>query len=76
MSNDIFKFVQISMKHLLYKGMKTVGVTIYTQISQCKHFKGGIDIIISKLNTLKSIVKYSQNRGCRSSMCEQSLCKV
>ena len=27
-----------------YKGMKTVGVTDYTRITQCKHHKCGVDI--------------------------------
>ena len=28
-------------------------MSVYTQITQCKHFKGGVDVIIVKLNTTK-----------------------
>ena len=50
------------MQGLNKKGMKTVGVTDYTLL-------GGVDIIMSKN------IKYTQNRRCTSSMCDQSLCK-
>ena len=43
-----------------YKGTKTVGVTDYTQITQCKHSKGGVDVIMSKFNTQKNKIKYYQ----------------
>ena len=42
------------------KGMETVGVTDYTQITKFKNPKGGVDAIMSKLNTLKNIIKYYQ----------------
>ena len=51
-------------------------VTDSTQITQCKHTKGGVDLIMSKFNTPKNIIKCAQNKRCTSSMCEQSLCKV
>ena len=36
-----------------YKGIKTFGVTHYTQITQCKHPKFGVDVIISRFNISK-----------------------
>ena len=41
-----------------YKGIKTVGVTDYTQITQCKHSKGVVDVKCLKFNTPKNIIKY------------------
>ena len=39
-----------------YKGMKTVGNTDYTQIKQCKHPKGGVNVIMYKFNSPKNII--------------------
>ena len=36
-----------------YKGMKYV--TDYTHITQCKHSKGGVEVIMSKFNTSKKL---------------------
>ena len=36
-----------------FKGTKTVEITDYTHITQCKHTKGGADVIMSKFNTPK-----------------------
>ena len=36
--------------------MKSVSVTDYTQITQCKHSKGGVDIIMPKFKTPKYII--------------------
>ena len=44
-----------------YKGIKTVGVTDYTKITQCKHTKGGIDVIMSRFKTLQNIYNYNKN---------------
>ena len=43
---------------LEYKGMKTVVVTDYTHITQCKQSKGNVDAIMSKFNTPKKIITY------------------
>ena len=40
-----------------YKGLKTVGVTDYTMYY---HHKGGADVILSKFNNPKNIIKYYQ----------------
>ena len=40
-----------------YKEMKTVEVADYTQITQCKHSKGGVHIIMS---TFKHFQKYNK----------------
>ena len=45
------------------KGMKTVGVTDYTQITKFKHPKGGVHAIMPKFNTLKNIMK-KVNKQC------------
>ena len=48
-------------------------ITINNELS--KHSKGGIDVIMSKLNTPNNITKCAQNRrctSCTSSMCKQS----
>ena len=34
-----------------YEGIKTVGFTDYTLLTQCKHSKGRVDVIMSKFNT-------------------------
>ena len=47
-------------------------VTDYTQITQRKHSKGGVDILMSKFKTPKHIIKCAQNIGYICSMCEQS----
>ena len=52
--------------------MKTVGV----KITQRKHPKCGVDVIMSEFTNLKNIIKCAQIRRCTSSMCEQLLCKV
>ena len=39
-----------------YKGMKTILVTDYTQITQCKHAKGGVDVTMSKSSTLPKML--------------------
>ena len=39
-----------------YIGVEFVEVTDYTQITQCS--KGGVDVIMSELNTPKNIIKY------------------
>ena len=52
-----------------YKGMKSVLITDYTQITQCKHSKGGVDLIMSKLNTPKNIIRCAQNIGCTHVEC-------
>ena len=36
---------------------------------QCKHSKGGVDVILSKFNPPKNIIKCAQNTGCTCSMC-------
>ena len=45
-------------------------------IKQCNHSKGGVDVIMSKFNTpkniIKGIIKYAQNIRCTCSICEQS----
>ena len=33
--------------------MKSVSTTDYTQITQCKHSKGSVELIMSKFNTPK-----------------------
>ena len=53
----------------IYKRMKSVLDTDYTQITQCKDSKGGVDIIMSKFNTPKYIIKCAQNIGCRDAQC-------
>ena len=52
--------------------MKSIWVTDNTQITQCKHSKGGVDAIMHKFNTPKYVIKCAQNIGCTSSMCEQA----
>ena len=59
-----------------YKGMKTVGVTDYTNqkpqpISDEKMSKFNI-----RIKSMKIFMKCAQNRRCTFSICEQSLCKV
>ena len=44
--------------------------TLY--LNNCKHSKGGEDIIMSKFNTPKNIIKCAQNIGSTCSMCDQS----
>ena len=39
---------------------------------QCKHSKNGVDVIMSKLDTPKNIIKCVQNIACKCSICEQS----
>ena len=59
-----------------YKGMKTVGVTDYTNQTPPTHFGGKK---MSKCNTRKTeklFMKWAQNGRCTSSICEQTLCKV
>ena len=59
-----------------YKGMKTVGVTDYTNQTPSKHFWMEK---MSKFNTPKNkkiYMKCVQNDRCKSSICEQSLCQV
>ena len=41
--------------------MKTVGVRDYTQITQSKNSKVGVDVIMSKFNTSKNITKILSN---------------
>ena len=41
-------------------------------IKQCKHSKGGVDVIMSEFNTQKNIIKCAQNIGSECSMCDQS----
>ena len=56
-----------------YKGMKGIkGDFRLHKNKQCKHSKRGADIIMSKFNTPKNIIKCAQNMGCKLSMCEQS----
>ena len=45
-----------------YKDMKFVLDTVYTQIIQFQHYKGGVQIIMSKFNTPKYIIKCAQKR--------------
>ena len=45
-----------------YKDIKFVLDTDNTQITQCKHYKGGVQIIMSKFNTPKCIIKCAQKR--------------
>ena len=52
--------------------MKSVSEADYTHITKYKHPKGGVDVIMSKFNTPKNIIKFAQNTGCTCSMCEQS----
>ena len=40
-----------------FKGRKSVLITDHTQITQCKHSKGGVDVIMFRLNTPKNIIK-------------------
>ena len=56
------KYVNNHFAKFEYKGMKTLGVTDKTQITQCEHPKGGVDVIVSKLNTPKNIIKCTQNK--------------
>ena len=39
-----------------YKGVKTVGVTDYTQITMCKHSECGENVIMSTFKTPKNII--------------------
>ena len=39
-----------------YKGTKSVRVANYTKITQCKHPKGGVDAVMSKVSTPKTII--------------------
>ena len=39
---------------------------------QRKHSKCGVDVIMSKFNFPKNIMKCAQNIGCTCSICEQS----
>ena len=57
-----------------YKGMKTVGVTDYTNQTPPKHSDGKMSKFYRK--NVKIVFKCAQNRACTSSMCEQSLCKA
>ena len=54
--------------------MNSIGITVYTQITQCKHSKGDVDVIMTKFNIPKNIIKCTQNIMRTSSMCEQSEC--
>ena len=54
-----------------YKGMKTVGVTVYTNQTPLRIS----DRKMSKKNE-KIFIKCAQNRWYASSICEQLLCKV
>ena len=59
-----------------YKGMKTVGVTDYTNQTPSKHFgKKKCQSSASQKNK-KIFIKCVENIRCTSSMCEQSLYKV
>ena len=54
------------------KKVYNLGTRLHTN-KQCKHSKGDVDVIMSKFNTLKNIIKSKQNIECTCSMCEQSL---
>ena len=58
-----------------YKGMKSVGVTDYTNKTPSKHF-GWKKVHHSTKKMRKIFIKGAQNRKCTSSMCGQSLYKV
>ena len=46
-----------------YKGVKTVGVTDFTQITMCKHSECGENVIRSSFNTPINIIKCAQKGG-------------
>ena len=52
------------MQSLNIKELKYVSITDYTQIKKSKHTKGGVDVIMSKFNNPKNIIKCAQNIGC------------
>ena len=39
---------------------------------QCKRSKGDAEVLMSKFNSPKNIIKCAQNIGCTCSICEQS----
>ena len=59
-----------------YKGMKTVRVTDYTNLTPPMHFEGKKCLSSTPVKNEKIFIKCAQNRRCTSSMCEQSLCTV
>ena len=59
-----------------YNGMKTVGVTNYTNQTPPKHSGWKNVKAQHPLKIEKTFIKCAQNRKCTSSMCEQSLHKV
>ena len=59
-----------------YKGMKTVGVTDYTNLTPSMHFGWKKCLSSTPVKIEKIFIKCAQNRRCTSSMYEQSLGKV
>ena len=59
-----------------YKGMKTVGVTDYTNQTPPMHFSLKKCLCSTPVKNVKIFIKCAQNRRCTSSMYEQSLDKV
>ena len=58
-----------------YKGMKTVGVTDYTNQTPLHISDGKKCLSSTPVKNVKIFIKCAQNRRCTSSMSEQSLCK-
>ena len=59
-----------------YKGMKTVGVTDYTNLTPPMHFGRKKCLSSTPVKNKKIFIKCAINRRCTSSMYEQSLGKV
>ena len=59
-----------------YKGMKTVGVTDYTNQTPPMYFGWKKCLSSTPVKIDKIFIKCAQNRRCTSSMCEQSLYKA
>ena len=59
-----------------YKGMKTLWVTDYTNLTPSTHFGLKKWLSSTPVKNEKIFIKCAQNRRCTSSMYEQSLGKV
>ena len=59
-----------------YRGMKTVGVTDYTNYTPQAISKWKKNLSSTPVKNEKIFIKCTQNKRCTSSMCNQSLCKV
>ena len=59
-----------------YKGMKTVGVTDYTNQTPSTDFRWKKCLSPTPLKNENIFIKWAQNRRCTSSICEQPVCKV